>query len=176
MTDLEPFVATICWYGERTVDDRVVTEGAISTSKMPVPVISPTRDPYRGGGVIGKVEAAADGWDEGYATLNVVGVADRDAMPLDDEGNPIYSVGMSLDSIETFHEDGVVFITKARLVGVTITDEPAYPRAAMRFGEDPKKAVCAACGCSIRWTGPGGNDWDHLYPRRTRDHKGVPIR
>ena len=135
MSTYDPFVADVCWYDRSTIDGRLVRFGAITVLQLPLPVMA------RGGAsphsyeLVGRIEAITDGWDDGYSTLMVMGVANRSALPLDDNGDPMYGVGMDLDSMEAEVEDDRMIVTSARLMAITVTSEPAYPKAALRFEE-----------------------------------------
>jgi hypothetical protein len=130
MTDYhDPFIAPVCWFDIPTVDDRVVKSGAIYVEHFPIPVVSPVRDPYVGGGIIGKI----DSYEITDGVMTVLGYADRSALPTDEDNNPIYTVGMDLNMIETAVENDLLVFTRARLMAISVINRPAFEAAKMRF-------------------------------------------
>lgn len=134
--ETEPFIATVCWYDKPTTDDRMVPHGAITVLRSPLPVLAPLNPHQYGVRHIGQIDAIEEGWDDGYATLVVLGEVNRSALPRDDKGDPIYGVGMDLDMAECKYENGLAIITSARLMAITVHIEPAYPKARLTFPGD----------------------------------------
>ena len=132
---LEPFIATVCWYDRRTVDDRMIPYGALTVFRLPIPVLALSSTSTYAQECIGMIEAIEDGWDEGYATMVVMGVADPTALPTDEKGDTIYGVAMDLDTVTcTYSEDSdLETFEMARLMAITVSPNPAFPKARLEF-------------------------------------------
>lgn len=128
--------STVCWYDKPTVDDRMVSYGAITVFRFPIPVLAPINNREYRLEAIGRIEAVEDGWDDGYATLVVLGEVKRSALPKYDNGDLMYGVGMDLGSLESKYENGLVIITSARLMAISVTMSPVYPKAILTFPGD----------------------------------------
>lgn len=125
----EPFIAPVIWYDIPTTDDRLIESGALTWRRPPLPLLGMQGDGYTV--VIGKIEAIEETGDE----VTIMGSVNRSAMPLDEEGNPMYGVGVDLDLLDVEYRNGLMVFRKARLVAATITNEPAYSKALIEFPE-----------------------------------------
>jgi hypothetical protein len=112
----------------------MIPYGALTVLQFPLPVLAFLNGEY-GATCIGKIEAIEDGWDEGYATMVVMGVADPTALPTDEKGDTMYGVGMDLDTVAcTFSEDSDLMVfDSARLMAISVTPNPAFPKARLEF-------------------------------------------
>lgn len=133
--ETEPFVATVCWYGRPTTDGRVIYERALTVSRLPLPVMAFNATPGHYAACIGQIDAVEDGWDDGYSTMVVMGEVDRNALPRDANGDPTYGVGMDLDLLSITNRDSYMAVNAARLRGITVSPNPAFPAAVLRFEE-----------------------------------------
>jgi hypothetical protein len=125
----DPFIAPVCWFDVPTVDDRVVKTGAIYADRFPLPVLRSTNTWNYGLEAIGRI----DSYEIADGVLTVLGYADRSMLPTDEDNNPIYTVGMDLDMIETDIQNGLMVFTRARLMAISMTNTPAFEAAKMRF-------------------------------------------
>lgn len=125
---VEPFFAIICWYDEDTVDDRRVATDALNVEKQNLPISL-----YNGEGrmecigQINRVDELSDG------RIAVFGKCDRDGLPLDDDGNPMYGLGMDIVNADFEMDDKTMVMVSGRLAGVSVVKTPAFPKARMEF-------------------------------------------
>ena len=125
------FSAKVCWFGQSTIDDRVVN--TISLARPNIPLMAPERpghnDRIKPVGWVSHVEEI----DESDVTVLVAyGRLIPDLLPIGHDGMPMRGVAMSLDRVWSVPDKPFV-IEHGSLSSLLITDNPAFPQARVRF-------------------------------------------
>lgn len=126
-----PFVAPVCWFDVPTVDGRMIRSGALTTPRQPIPLLAAESSYGARPLPIGTINAH----HIHESVLWVFGQADPTKLPVDEHGNPIYTVGMDLMNVRTTMDGDLMIFENASLAAVTVTPEPAYPKARLSFEE-----------------------------------------
>jgi hypothetical protein len=125
-----PFSAKICWFGESTIDDRVVMTASLSHSKIPLMAESSEHEGWAK--PIGWVSHVEEVDESGVTVLVAHGRLIPDLLPVDGDGNPVRGVAMSLGRIWSVSDQPFV-IEHGSIEGLFITGTPAFPEARIRF-------------------------------------------